>query len=1227
MFINSTIKSLLVLGVALAATDAAFGQTQIKDQAGLAAMALDPAGNYELAADITLSGTWIPVGTETAPFTGTFDGKGHTIKGLYVTQAKWAGLFGSASGAKISNVNIVDAYVGAVGTDNPGDHTGIVAGRLCNGGVIENVMTSGYVTGFDHVGGIVGDAGEGVATISNCMTTANVHSTQYQAGGIAGWTKGTVTISNNLVLGTVHVGAWGGCGGIVGFIEDGTTTVTGNVCAAVSITGNIGKQPVTYADRYTHGIVGCCFNENSSLVSSDNLVSELTAIYDFRTGAEADVTDFSENYHGITTSVADLQKASTYTTLGWDSSVWNLADGRYPVLKSMSMPFDGDYIYTVEPQDVYYVGNIVNTKAVSSIGRTVTITSSNPAVATVDGINVTVVGAGETTITFTTTGDSYIAGATKELKMSAVAISNEIATAADLENMRKNPNGSFKFTADIDMTGVEFMPIANFGGSIDGQGHYIRNFRFEDKDVNDVALIGNFSGTFIKNLGFDNAYLVGNANVAAVVGKTTSDGVISGIAVVNSYIQGRDHVASFVGNIDGNATITNCVSNAVLETREFQCGAFGGVINYGLVDKCIFTGTMAKIGGGEGTNIGFVSLLDSDQNPSTIQNCLVAAAYINGAKNTENVIGLAGRSMTLQNNYMADFVLRNGVKVSCMDADSEMAGPANKVNIHSKDWFTTILGLDFDNDWQFFAGAEGHMIPMLKWMKAPVGTQFFNLPAEIGYSLPYAQGSEFYDSSVIKGSWTEDIAISQLSGEDYACFDTDNPSLIYAGGSDFMYHGRGTAEFKVSTAPALAQVLTVPGRDTFKINVYRETETAEISNTEQFLAMEAAPSLNYELVADIDFGGAEIAGMFNNGTAFTGSINGNGYSVKNFSIKFKEGENKGLFGQIANARIEKISFVDFDIDGGTEVKHIGLIGAGSGTLDQVAVVGSVTGNDHVALVAGDADGIRISNSYAVGKVVGGSQVGGFFGVTLEGGAEITNCFTNVEAHATARGWIGGFIGLLDKSNSTVTINNSVSVGSCYFDGAESDAHVTAPFIAGNSHTDTPNATVFFKKNMYSLDAVMNSDQTWPNVNPTADGGEIETAGGYGAEALQQQAPYSAIDWNFSEIWSMGTGAYKYPVLAAVPVPDEALTKDYSGIEDVTVDSNVAEVEVSAAGNVLSVRGLVAPAAVTVYNLAGMAVAAATTDSAEVTLGLPATGMYVVTVVSGGEIRSFKVVNK
>lgn len=135
------------------------------------------SGNYfKLTSDIRLNADdvptadgeptlWTPIGTyvsrkDSKPFSGTFDGNGHAITGLYINNAaQYQGLFGNISTGGVVKNLAVAGRVTATGQNNVG---GIVA-RL-SGGTVQNCGFYGAVTaGTSNAGGVVG---QGSAT--NC---------------------------------------------------------------------------------------------------------------------------------------------------------------------------------------------------------------------------------------------------------------------------------------------------------------------------------------------------------------------------------------------------------------------------------------------------------------------------------------------------------------------------------------------------------------------------------------------------------------------------------------------------------------------------------------------------------------------------------------------------------------------------------------------------------------------------------------------------------------------------------------------------------------------------------------------------------------------------------------------------------------------------------------------------------------------------------------------------
>ena len=213
-----------------------------------------------LTADIDLSNEkWTPIGKYTddndkTPYTGTFDGQGHTIKGLYVNSASdaYVGLFGCLEGAAVRNLT-VDGYVQGCNT------VGGIAGYASNA-AIENCSNHCSVTGSStsKIGGIAGLNFDG-AKIIDCYNVGTIrNSNVYEAcGGIVWGNAGTV--SNCYNVGTISGNVYDGeiVGSNSGTVENcyylaGTNP---NAVGQNDNSGNITKTASKTAAEFADGTV------------------------------------------------------------------------------------------------------------------------------------------------------------------------------------------------------------------------------------------------------------------------------------------------------------------------------------------------------------------------------------------------------------------------------------------------------------------------------------------------------------------------------------------------------------------------------------------------------------------------------------------------------------------------------------------------------------------------------------------------------------------------------------------------------------------------------------------------------------------------------------------------------------------------------------------------------------------------------------------------------------
>lgn len=176
-----------------------------------------------ITADATEGETFIPIGSETKPFTGNFDGNGVIISGLTVdSNDSYVGLFGYVgAGAEISEVGLYKAniatnyyYAGGIAGYNAGNisscfvhgsisglqRVGGIAGYNAGVGVIENCYSSGAIVpprgtvAISYAGGLVGEiAAGGALRYSYTFAEVEAEKTSESAGAVAGRSAGEIT--------------------------------------------------------------------------------------------------------------------------------------------------------------------------------------------------------------------------------------------------------------------------------------------------------------------------------------------------------------------------------------------------------------------------------------------------------------------------------------------------------------------------------------------------------------------------------------------------------------------------------------------------------------------------------------------------------------------------------------------------------------------------------------------------------------------------------------------------------------------------------------------------------------------------------------------------------------------------------------------------------------------------------------------------------------------------
>ena len=164
-----------------------------------------------LTADIDLGDyAWTPIGGSTTAkaYQGEFDGKGHTVKGLYINNAtaSYQGLFAYLKEATVSNVTVE-------GEISAKQYVAGIAANMGANSTIDRCVNKATITGIStYVGGITGYVGVQTAKVTNSYNTGNVTGTT-NCGGVAGSNNASAVIENVFNVGIVEGSTVGACVG------------------------------------------------------------------------------------------------------------------------------------------------------------------------------------------------------------------------------------------------------------------------------------------------------------------------------------------------------------------------------------------------------------------------------------------------------------------------------------------------------------------------------------------------------------------------------------------------------------------------------------------------------------------------------------------------------------------------------------------------------------------------------------------------------------------------------------------------------------------------------------------------------------------------------------------------------------------------------------------------------------------------------------------------------
>ena len=583
-------------------------------------------------------------------YAGIFDGKGHSISGLYAnlydapvedsdytSNKNCAGLFGSHAGVT-RNLGIMDSYirgdmcVGGICAYNDGgtiqncysaatvcgdSYIGGICGRSRSNSIIENCYNAGYIYGADgNIGGICGD---NYSTIESCYNIGIVKGKRY-VGGIVGVSSGsgnTIWIKDCYNRGNV-IGDTKDIGGIGGYIG---SSLVENCYSQATVSGNT-------------NVGGICGNSNK--VDFQNAYYDSNLYTGDAIGCLKDAT--AEKTEGKPSQAFESGEIAYLLQAGREEAIWGQTlSGNdvqaYPILGGAKVYQVTEYKGCIESTGIagttYNNANapVVFGPHVYENGFCTICSAYEPAVLTTGKYDIDVNGeitdsdeayeignAGQLYWFAGLVNGTLTDGTAQNLKANVVltadiTVNEDLLTSINTDDDGNVTNGSsFKAWRPMGMADEKGNLTGWYTGIFDGNGHSISGLYVNrDEAADDVH-------TWFKScIGLFGYY----------------SGVTRNLSVLDSYMRGKDCIGGICGYNDGG-TIQNCYSAATVCGDSYIGGICGRSEGDSIIENCYNTGYVY----GATRSIGGIC----GDNSATMQGCY-NVGNVNGKFYVGGIVG------------------------------------------------------------------------------------------------------------------------------------------------------------------------------------------------------------------------------------------------------------------------------------------------------------------------------------------------------------------------------------------------------------------------------------------------------------------------------------------------------------------------------------------------------------------------------------------------------------
>jgi len=606
--------------------------------------------NFTLVNDIDASATltwnseagFHPVGNQSNPFNGTFDGQEYSITGLTINRSStdYVGLFGFvATGGIIKRVSLVNCNI--TGDTNV---SGLIGWN--EGLSIKNSCQGGNVSGKANLGGLVG-VNNNTGVVENCYSTGNViilidPMSNSKIGGLVGYNKENATVKNCFATEDIS-GKWY-VGGLVGH-NSGLATVencyaTGNLIGDSAIGGLIGGNDAIIKNCYATGTVSGSIDIGGFLGGNwggtvENSFSTGTAYgYDSVTGGFLG-GNYASGLIKNCYSTGNVSRSSFTLITSFGGFIGHNDQSKInDCYSNGSVKYPG----SPDPTNKGFCAQVTTGGGYAMSGNFWdTVTSAQTTTAGIATGKTTTEMMTKSTFTGWDFDNIWTIEEGKTYPLLGwFSVNYTIRNLDDLQNMRYDKSGDYILANDIDASptsawnsGAGFIPIGTkanpFTGHIEGVGFNITSLYINRGATERVGLLGNIDGSRISNLSLIDVDVLGQRFVGGLIGvndngrvmNCTVSGNVSGVlSSIGGLIGSNDELVadcSFQGNVSGGTERTGGLIGSHswgIVTRcwaiaNVSCdGEVGGLIGYCGLGKIIQCYSQGEVTGDDDNDVG-----------------------------------------------------------------------------------------------------------------------------------------------------------------------------------------------------------------------------------------------------------------------------------------------------------------------------------------------------------------------------------------------------------------------------------------------------------------------------------------------------------------------------------------------------------------------------------------------------------------------------------------------